>query len=75
MNWVAIIGTLSLLCCIVGFITYMMRKAALGGRAEAESEQKGAVLDAIVEHQATKNAVDALPADSARKRLQSWSRD
>lgn len=74
MNWLAILGTLSLLCCIVGFITYMMRKAALGGRAEAESEQKGAILDAIVEHKKIENDVGRMSPGDARSELSKWTR-
>lgn len=75
MNWLPYIAMLGLIVAGLGLIFAMNRKARESGHAEAENEQKGAVLDAIVEHQATKNAVDALPADDARKRLQSWSRD
>ena len=74
-TWLPILAALGLCVAGLGIVWRLVSKAETSGHAEAENEQKGAVLDAIVEHQATKNAVDALPADSARKRLQSWSRD
>lgn len=75
MNWLPYIVMLGLIVAGLGIVWHLVSKAETSGHAEAENEQKGAVLDAIVEHQATKNAVDALPADDARRRLQQWSRD
>lgn len=74
-TWLPILVALGLCVAGLGIIWAMVRKAEKTGLAEAANEQKGAVLDAIVEHQATKNAVDALPANDARSRLSKWSRD
>jgi flagellar basal body-associated protein FliL len=66
---------LGLVASVVIAFAWMMKRNIDSGRAEAENEQRGAVLDAVVEHKEIENTVNALPADDARRRLQQWTRD
>ena len=68
-----VISALIALAIIAAAGAYIVRAVRKGAHAEADSEQKGEILDAIVEHKKVEDAVDALPADDARKRLQQWS--
>lgn len=66
---------LGLVASVVIAFAWMMKRNIDSGRAEAENEQRGAVLDAVVEHKEVENTVDALPSGIVRERLQQWSRD
>lgn len=65
---------LGLIVAGLGIVWRLVSKAETSGHAEAENEQKGAVLDAIVEHQKNVVAVDALPDAAIRDELRRWSK-